>query len=374
MSLLRRLAAIVVLALALTGRTSGQSDARRVFVLDTREGTAPAEIIVVDPVAKTIVIRIRTGIAPNISLSPDGRIIYSAESVQQGGSLRDRMVAYSAADGKELRSTPLASRLRYTVLPQRGAVQADQNRVFVAEMGSADANALDDGGHSSWITVLKAATLQPEARIPTGRSILLAPLANQPPAILDSQQNRQRVVTLDAASPQRRVETTISARGVPSIAGEVAFPSAEFASAVVVAPRRLVAASIDTLELINLAEGLDRLADTKPLIAPRPQQQLATWTLASDAGNQRVGIGLTDSSGMMTRYRVFRTRDWQQVADFAFPAGADILDVALSADGTLAYATDAKQHQLLVYNLDKPGAPTAIPGMGAFPAQIIVGR
>src|SRR4051794_19771831 len=74
------------------------------YVVDSKNGSADAQVLVVDPSSGEVVKSFKTGMNPDIALASDGKRLYVASTLTDGTSNKERLSVLDTATGAVLKT------------------------------------------------------------------------------------------------------------------------------------------------------------------------------------------------------------------------------------------------------------------------------
>jgi DNA-binding beta-propeller fold protein YncE len=103
------------------------------YVVDSNNGRAKAQILFVDPEKEAVVRSFDTGMSPDIAVAPDGKRLYVGFTTTDGEINRDRLVVVDTSSGEVLFTTDNPNRSSYNVYPPSStmALSADGRWLYV---------------------------------------------------------------------------------------------------------------------------------------------------------------------------------------------------------------------------------------------------
>ena len=97
------------------------------YVVDSNNGAAEAQVLLVDPDQGSVVRTFKTGMSPDIAVSPDGKRLYIESTYTDGTINRDQLAIVDTSTGEVLQTIDSSNRVGYNVYPPGSAIAVSPN-------------------------------------------------------------------------------------------------------------------------------------------------------------------------------------------------------------------------------------------------------
>jgi YVTN family beta-propeller protein len=341
-----------------------------VYVLDV--GTAKGgQVLLVDPTSGRVKGTIQTGYHPNFGFCSDGARLYISDGPQSAGNLS----IYDTQTGRAVRRVLLTDRAVYTVRPTLPSVacSADGKWIFIQIMKT-----LSPGVDRHTLLVIDSATGETVAKpLPLphcGIAQFIAwPFGGWDAAVRCS--NSVHLVKLNATGQLEKTgDVSLAWSPDTTPEGTAVSPALRITTATVTDVKNR------TVAVIRGAGGIDWMrADTlalQPAVRDNWQRffRVGGSVISPDSGfiyGGSVPIGnRTDAGGYMTSIVVLRAQDMAQTGEI--DAMTPFASLAVSPDGLTLYTANTEARSITVIDTSTMRTVKTIPGIGEFPALILV--
>jgi hypothetical protein len=331
---------------------------RSIYVIDPRNGDLVTQILVIDPDTQRVAHTLRVRYSPDIAVSPDGQLLYVADTYWTKvtrGELRDVLSVYDISAGTLLRGeVEIPGRLKHKIYPigfRTLFLSHDGRRLFFRKYG-------DPAVQTSRLTVLDPDTFETLAEYPACANGSLWPLP-------DDQLVCVGPSGIEAIDPL--TGATLHRLTLP--------PSQPATPVIAQAGHRVYLVTRDAyVTVVDFTASSPQVIADRVALNPPPGSVVGYNHPTLDRDGSRLYLGLMSGehrfNGLADEIWAFDTRTWTRLGVFkpTIPA----FHLAVSADGHQLYAVNPFEKSLAIFDTAALREVAVMRELGDTPALIVV--